>query len=90
MIVLTLTMIGGIITVLSVVVTRMPVLSTAAPLLPAPLLPAMIALPAGTTAAAVTIGMGWIAVVTDDDRILIFNADGSLRQEIRISAKPGG
>ncbi len=80
-----LTMIGGIITVLSVVVTRMPDLSTAAPALPA-----AIALPDGTTAAAVTIGKGWIAVVTEDDRILIFNADGSLRQEIRISAKAGG
>ena len=80
-IVLMLTMIAGVITVAAVIVTRMPDASGARALP----LPDQIALPAGTRAAAVTTGMDWLGVVTDDNRILIFNADGSLRQEINIA-----
>ena len=80
-IVLTLTMIGGVITVVAVIVTRMPQSFGAS----APSLPAEIALPADTSAAAVTFGKGWIAVVTDDDRILIYATDGTLRQEVRLA-----
>lgn len=82
-IVLTLTMIGGVITVVAVIVTRMPHGFAAGPQLPATLV-----LPAGTKAAAVTAGTGWFAVVTTDDRILIFGTEGDLRQEIPIAPDP--
>ena len=80
-IVLTLTMIGGVITVVAVLVTRMPKAFIA----PAPNLPDGVALPAGISAEAVTFGKGWIAVVTKDNRILIFGRDGTLRQEVAIT-----
>lgn len=80
-IVLTLTMIGGVITVVALIVTRMPQAFVAS----TPKLPEAIALPAGAKAEAVTFGKGWIAVVTEDDRILIFGEDGALRQEVRLT-----
>lgn len=53
-----------------------------------PPLPATVTLPAGTTALAVTAGQGWYAVVTADDRILVFDAaSGALRQDIAIGAE---
>ena len=76
---LTLTMIGGVITVVALLVTRMP------QAMGAPELPAGLALPAGTATQAVTFGDGWVAVVTEDDRILIFGRDGQLRQEVRLA-----
>lgn len=79
-VVLTLTMIGGVITVVALIVTRMP--QAFVPQSPA--VPADLALPKGTTATAVTFGTGWVAVVTTDDRILIFGQDGDLRQEISL------
>jgi Family of unknown function (DUF6476) len=75
---LTLTMIGGVITVVGLLVTRMPQAFSAV----GPSLPEGFALPAGTKAEAVTFGDDWIAVVTSDERILIFARDGRLRQEI--------
>lgn len=75
---LTLTMIAGVITVVAVLVTRMPRMSAT------PLLPDALILPAGTTATAVTAGDGWFAVVTTDDRILIFDRNGGMRREIPI------
>ena len=78
---LTLTMIGGVITVVGLLVTRMPQAFSAA----GPRLPEGFALPQGTEARAVTFGEGWIAVVTSDDRILIFAKDGRLRQEVAIA-----
>ena len=84
-IILTLTMIGGVITVVGLIVTRMPQAFTAA----GPEVPENLQLPQGATAAAVTIGTGWIAVVTADDRILIFGLDGTLRQEVQVSPAPG-
>lgn len=80
---LTLTMIVGVITVVSVIVTRMPQAMRASPVLPG-----TIALPAGTKAQAVTMGTGWIGVVTDDNRILIFNPDGGLRQQVQLLPAP--
>lgn len=85
MIILTLTMIGGVITVVGLIVTRMPQAFGAS----VPAVPAELKLPPGTDGAAVTFGKGWIAVVTTDDRILIFDKDGTLRQEVRISSAPG-
>jgi Flp pilus assembly protein protease CpaA len=83
-IILTITMIGGVITVVGLLVTRMPDASAFAPLS----LPERLALPEGTAARAVTAGNGWFAVVTEDDRILIFNGDGSLRQDIAVAPAP--
>jgi Family of unknown function (DUF6476) len=79
-ILLTLTMIIGVITVVAVLVTRMPQAFSVAPTVPKGL-----ALPAGAKAEAVTFGKGWTAVVTSDDRILIFGKDGALRQEVALT-----
>ena len=38
-----------------------------------PTMPEQITLPDGVTATAITIGQGWWAVVTDDQRILIYD-----------------
>jgi len=78
-IVLTLVMIGGVITVVALLVTRMP-----QALHGVPSLPEDIQMPEGAKAQAVTFGPGWIAVVTQDGRILVFNAEGRLRQEVRL------
>lgn len=75
-----LTMIGAVIAVVWLLVTRMPQAFNAQPSVPATL-----QLPEGTTAQAVTFGTGWIAVVTQDERILIFSTDGQLRQDVAIT-----
>ena len=76
--VLMITMIVGVITVVGLLVTRMP------QVVAAPALPPSLTLPAGVQARAVTMGTGWIAVVTSDDHILVFANDGKLRQDIPI------
>jgi hypothetical protein len=82
-ILLTITMIVGVIVVVSLIVIRFPKINAQGPALPSE-----IALPAGVTAAGVTFGKGWYAVVTTDDRILIFDGkSGALRQEMAITAK---
>lgn len=80
-----ITMIVGVITVVGLLVTRMPNANAAAPALPAELL-----LPEGVTAQAVTMGKGWIGVVTTDNRLFIFSPEGSLQQEISIRPLSGG
>ena len=81
MIVLTITMIAGVITVVGLLVTRMPKPGSA----PLPL-PEQVQLPGGAQAVAVTAGPGWFAVVTTDHRILIFDrATGTLRQEVAVT-----
>ncbi len=77
---LTITMIVGVITVVGLLVTRMPDFSATM----TPALPENLTLPAGATATAVTMGLGWIAVVTTQDQILIFGTDGKLRQTVSI------
>lgn len=77
---LMITMIVGVITVVGLLVTRMPDASAV------PVLPENLSLPAGTTAEAVTLGKGWFAVVTTDRQLLLFGADGGLRQTIDITA----
>jgi hypothetical protein len=72
-------MIVGVITVVAVIVTRMPQVIRSGPQIPAE-----IALPDGAKAQAITFGTGWTAVVTQDDRILIFGSDGALRQEVAV------
>ncbi len=82
-IILTLTLIGGVITIVGLIVTRLPDAMTARPEWPATL-----ALPVGAVPQAVTQGTGWIGVATTDGRMLIFNTDGTLRQEIAIRPAP--
>lgn len=77
--VLTIIMIGGVVTVVALLVIR---LNTD----PAPLpLPDRVTLPDGGKATAFTVGPDWYAVVTDDTQILIFDqVTGTLRQTIAI------
>jgi Family of unknown function (DUF6476) len=80
-IVLTLTMILAVITIVGVLVTRaQQVFSAGTP----PVLPDELVLPAGAEAVAVTQGQGWFAVVTRDQRILVFDRKGALRQEVAL------
>lgn len=75
--VLTAIMILGVLTIITLLVIRLR-----APDLP---LPAEITLPDGTTATAFTQGADWYAIVTSDDRILIYDrSTGALTQEIAI------
>ncbi|MCU0907957.1 MAG: DUF6476 family protein [Rhodobacteraceae bacterium] len=80
--VLTGTMIVGMAVLVVLFATRFP----GAPAAPA--LPDAITLPAGETARAVTMGTGWVAVVTADDEILILDpVSGALRQRIAIAGQ---
>lgn len=72
-----ITMILAVITVVAVIVTRMPQSISRAPTLPD-----SITLPAGAQAQAVTFGTGWIAVVTQDSRILVYSSAGELQQDV--------
>lgn len=77
------TMILGLITIIALIVIRFPAAMSARPALPD-----AVTLPEGTRAEAVTLGRGWIAVVTDTDEILILDAKtGALRQ--RVAIEPG-
>lgn len=74
---LTVVMIGGLVVIISLLVIRLQ--ASDAPL------PAEIALPAGVEAEAVTLGRDWIAVVSQDNRILIYDREtGELRQQVQI------
>lgn len=75
---LTVVMIGGLVVIISLLVIRLQASDTP--------LPAEIALPDGVEAEAVTLGRDWIAIVSQDNRILIFDREtGDLRQEIQIA-----
>ena len=77
--VLTGVMIVGFLVLIALFVTR---LWGTAPAIP---LPDTITLPDGTTPTAFTRGSNWYAVVTDEDQILIFDANsGDLRQIIQV------
>lgn len=76
-------MILGLITIIALIVIRFPAAMSARPALPE-----AVTLPEGTRAEAVTMGRGWIAVVTDTDEIVILDAKtGALRQ--RVAIEPG-
>ncbi|MDP4891125.1 DUF6476 family protein [Cypionkella sp.] len=79
-IVLMITMICGVITVVGLLVTRMPNANAALPILPSSL-----SLPAGKTALAVTMGQGWVGVVTQDSHFLVFNSAGTLVQDVTLT-----
>jgi hypothetical protein len=79
--VLTATMIVGVVVIVALLVIRFSGDERRQPLS----LPDSIALPEGARAEAVTFGDDWLAVVTGDDRILIYDrASGELRQSIAI------
>lgn len=61
---LTATLILGVITIVGLLVIRLWSLQPT----PRPVLPSRVALPAGESARAVTVGTGWIAVVSVDGR----------------------
>lgn len=76
---LTAIMIVGVLVVIALLVTRLRDTG--------PQLPAEITLPDGARATAFTQGRGWYAVVTDDNRLLVFNrTSGALVQELAITA----
>jgi hypothetical protein len=84
---LTATLILGVITIVGVLVIRLSSLGAA------PDLPAGVALPAGERAEAVTLGTGWIAVVTVDEggteRIRVLDAvTGEPRAVTEIAPAP--
>ncbi|MEO1108408.1 MAG: DUF6476 family protein [Pseudomonadota bacterium] len=74
---LTAVMIGGVLVTFALIVIRLSDRT--------PTLPDQVELPDGARAQAVTIGSNWYAVLTDDNRILIFDkTTGNLRQEISV------
>ncbi len=74
---LTAVMIGGVLVTFALIVIRLSDRT--------PTLPDQIELPDGAKAEAVTIGNNWFAVVTDDNRILIFDkTTGKQRQQISL------
>ncbi len=74
---LTAVMIGGVLVTFALIVIRLSDRT--------PTLPDQIELPGGAKAQAVTIGNNWYAVVTDDNRILIFDkTTGKLRSEVQV------
>ncbi|MDE4176461.1 DUF6476 family protein [Phaeobacter sp. PT47_59] len=76
---LTVVMIGGLVVVIALLVIRL----SADPVIPG--LPEHIALPEGAEPQAVTFGDGWVALVTTDNRILVFDAkSGALRQSLTL------
>lgn len=75
---LTLTTVVGLVVLVSVVVMRFSQTSPQTVTLP---LPDQITLPDGVTAEAVTMGKGWVAIVSGDE-ILVFEADGTLRKRV--------
>jgi hypothetical protein len=76
---LTVTMIGGFLTIVALFVMRFNQMNRVE-------VPDQIELPDGARATAFTRGEGWFAVVTEDDEILIYSrVTGNLRQRIRIT-----
>ncbi len=74
---LTAVMIGGVLVTFALIVIRLSDRT--------PKLPEQIELPDGAMAQALTIGSNWYAIVTDDNRVLIFDkTTGKLRQDIAI------
>ena len=78
--VLTAVMIGGLVVLIAVLVTRLKPTAL--------VLPDSITLPDGAEAQSFTIGSDWFAVVTTDNRILILDRDtGAVRQTVQIEAR---
>ncbi|GAD55745.1 DUF6476 family protein [Limimaricola cinnabarinus] len=73
-------MIAGFLVLIAAIVIRLDT----APQPAALPLPESLALPDDAEAMAFTQGGDWIAVVTTDDRVLIYGRDGALRQSMKI------
>ncbi|MBT8459113.1 MAG: hypothetical protein HKP37_05345 [Boseongicola sp.] len=77
--ILTVTMIGGVLTVVALLVMQFGAMHDIA-------LPDAVDLPEGVAAVAFTQGPDWYAVVTDGDEILVFSrSTGELRQTIAVN-----
>ena len=74
--VLTAVMIVGVVLIAALLVIRLNQ--------PALAIPGQITLPAGTVAIAYTQTHDWFAVVTDENKILIFDLNGQLTQEVDV------
>ena len=72
--ILTMVMIVGVVLIAALLVIRLNQ--------PALAIPDRITLPAGTVALSYTQTQDWYAVVTDQNKILIFDLDGQLTQEV--------
>jgi hypothetical protein len=74
--VLTVVMIVGVVLIAALLVIRLnqPTLA----------IPDQIILPAGTIAVSYTQTQNWFAVVTDENKILIFDLNGQLTQEVDV------
>ena len=71
-------MIAGFIALIATLIMRLPANT--------PVLPEELVLPDGARAVAFTQGADWYAIVTDDDRILIYDrTSGILRQTVTIT-----
>lgn len=80
---LTAVMIFGLLVIVGLLVIRFSSDRSTAPVA----LPDSITLPDGTVAQTFTVGSGWYAVTTADNRILIFDRNsGALRQTVQIKA----
>jgi hypothetical protein len=79
--VLTVTMIAGFIVIVILFVTKFSAAF-------GPEMPDQITLPSGTEAEAFTRTGEWYAIVTRDNRILIYDLDGALMQEIDVISTP--
>ena len=79
--ILTVTMIGGVLTVVALLVMQFGAMNDVP-------LPDEIVLPDGAEAVAFTQGDTWFAVVTADDRILIFSrATGEIVQTVHVESQ---
>ena len=74
--VLTVVMIVGVVLIAALLVIRLnqPILT----------IPDQITLPDGTVAVSYTQTQDWLAVVTDENKILIFDLNGQLTQEVDV------
>lgn len=70
-------MIAAVITIVAVIVTRMPD-GNAIPL------PENLTLPDGAVAQSFTLGPDYIVITTTDRRILVFSRDGTFRKDMRL------
>lgn len=79
---LTASMIGGVLAVVWVVVTRFPTP-------PTPPVPETLVLPPGAQALSIAQGADWVGIVTTDNRILIYDrSTGTLRQTVTLTPAP--
>lgn len=78
---LTVTMIAGFLVIVALFVTKFSGSF-------GPDLPDQIALPDGTSAQAFTRAENWFAIVTTDNRILIYDLNGALMQSIAVTDAP--